>query len=369
MRFNQAQINPFSMQIFVFTLIIGHKRVWIERLESCEHCFNMSGRRSFRTCRSRRQLWYGDVLRHGTASGLGLGKHRRIECANHNSVTWNKLNQNFESIQLYNTNDVCNQIINVFVLMKITCIESCVFDNVERRSFFCFWKWHRSQLSDGAVVGAGVVLNCVDTLKQWGWDGRQWRCWCVLLLCTVLYRWNNDLGRRHLALVTRDLPLELHGDNGRLLRMRVDIFSFGDLVTESWCFIRVIAPLSFDWIVAAHTVVLSQDTIDGVTWVDQLLGVGLIEHGHARVHVLVLALAHPLHHLVPYDPVDAGHTWDTVLGTHPITDQSLPDLPCEHGGVLTLILGYGIHNMWSGNFGFAASNDTSSEGSCLIKSW
>ena len=62
------------------------------------------------------------------------------------------------------------------------------------------------------------------------------------------------------------------------------------------------------------------------------------EHGMHGLHVTVLALADPLHHLVPHDPVDAGHAGHTVLGADTVSHQPLSDLPGEHGGVLSQLL-------------------------------
>ena len=62
--------------------------------------------------------------------------------------------------------------------------------------------------------------------------------------------------------------------------------------------------------------VLAEYTVDGVGGGGELvLGV------QQRLQVLVLALAHALHHLVPHDAVDAGDSGHAVLGTHPVRHQ------------------------------------------------
>ena len=66
-----------------------------------------------------------------------------------------------------------------------------------------------------------------------------------------------------------------------------------------------------------------------------------------------------LRRLVPHDPVDAGHAGHAVLVTHALGQQSVPDLPGEHGGVLLLVFTNGVHHRRCGNLGFAASDNSS----------
>ena len=162
------------------------------------------------------------------------------------------------------------------------------------------------------------------------------------------------------------LPLELHGDDGGGAVLHV-VLPLAHLVTVRH---SVITPLPLDGVAAGQMVMgLTEDSIDGVRGVlDQLLVCAVSEHGHSwpGLHVIVLALADPLHHLVPDDPVDAGHAGYSVLRTNSVGDEPLPDFPGEHGGVLPLVLGNGVHHMGCSHLGFTASNNTSSECSGFV---
>ena len=66
--------------------------------------------------------------------------------------------------------------------------------------------------------------------------------------------------------------------------------------------------------------VLAEYTVDGVGGGGELV-LGVLGVAQQRLQVLVLALAHALHHLVPHDAVDAGDAGHAVLGTHPVRHQ------------------------------------------------
>ena len=72
--------------------------------------------------------------------------------------------------------------------------------------------------------------------------------------------------------------------------------------------------------------------------------------------------------LVPHDPVDARHAGHAVLVADSLRQQSVSDLPGEHGGVLPFVLGYRVHHSGRGHLGFTSSDDSGSEGSCLVVS-
>ena len=70
--------------------------------------------------------------------------------------------------------------------------------------------------------------------------------------------------------------------------------------------------------------------------------------------------------LVPHDPVDAGHAGHAVLVTDPLRQQSVADLPGEHGGVLLLVFTDGVHYGRRGHLGLAAAYDSRLEVASLV---
>ena len=112
----------------------------------------------------------------------------------------------------------------------------------------------------------------------------------------------------------------------------------------------------------------SQDAVDRVCWgVSELALVkaGMKVTGTAATIAAILGL---LSRLVPHDPVDAAHAGHAVLVTDTLRQQSVSDLPGEHGGVLLLVFADSIHDWRCGNLGFAATDDTSLEVASLVVS-
>ena len=54
-------------------------------------------------------------------------------------------------------------------------------------------------------------------------------------------------------------------------------------------------------------------------------------------------------------PIDAGHTRNILLVADSLRQQSVSDLPGEHGGVLLLVFTDGINYRRRGHLGFAAA--------------
>ena len=67
-----------------------------------------------------------------------------------------------------------------------------------------------------------------------------------------------------------------------------------------------------------------------------------------------------------YLPVNTGDTRDILLVADPLRQQPVSDLPGEHGGVLLLVLGNGLHNAWSCYLGFAAAYNARLEVASLV---
>jgi hypothetical protein len=65
-------------------------------------------------------------------------------------------------------------------------------------------------------------------------------------------------------------------------------------------------------------------------------------------------------------PVDGGDTWNVVLRADPFSQESISDLPCEHGGVLTLVVGNCVHYERSRYFGLASADDSRLETARLV---
>lgn len=66
---------------------------------------------------------------------------------------------------------------------------------------------------------------------------------------------------------------------------------------------------------------------------------------------------------VPVDGADAGHTFPVA---HLLQQQSVSDLPGEHGGVAAFQMQDRLHNGRCGYFGFRAPDHSWSDASCLI---
>ena len=56
-----------------------------------------------------------------------------------------------------------------------------------------------------------------------------------------------------------------------------------------------------------------------------------------------------------YLPVNAGDTWNILLVTDSLCQQSVSDLPGEHGGVLLLVFTDGVHYRRCGHLGLTAA--------------
>jgi hypothetical protein len=65
----------------------------------------------------------------------------------------------------------------------------------------------------------------------------------------------------------------------------------------------------------------------------------------------------------PVDGADAGHV---VLRADALGQQPVADLPREHGGVLTLVVGDGVDDGRRRHFGFASSYDAGLEAARLV---
>ena len=67
-------------------------------------------------------------------------------------------------------------------------------------------------------------------------------------------------------------------------------------------------------------------------------------------------------------PIYAGNTRNVLLATDPLRQQSVPDLPGEHGGVLLLVVADGVHHVGSGHLRLAAAYDPGFEVARLVVS-
>jgi hypothetical protein len=65
-------------------------------------------------------------------------------------------------------------------------------------------------------------------------------------------------------------------------------------------------------------------------------------------------------------PVDGGDAGNVVLRADPFSQESISDLPREHGGVLTLVVGNRVHYKRSRYFGFASADDSRLETPRLV---
>lgn len=65
-------------------------------------------------------------------------------------------------------------------------------------------------------------------------------------------------------------------------------------------------------------------------------------------------------------PVNGAHAGHRVAVTHPLCQQSVPDLPGEHGGILPLVLCDFVHNFRGGHLGFGAADNARLDAACLI---
>ena len=57
-------------------------------------------------------------------------------------------------------------------------------------------------------------------------------------------------------------------------------------------------------------------------------------------------------------PVYAGYTWYILLAADALSEQSVSDLPGEHGWVLLLVLADRVHHVGGGHLGLAAPYHT-----------
>ena len=157
------------------------------------------------------------------------------------------------------------------------------------------------------------------------------------------------------------VPLELHGRGGLAAGVLAAVLPLPAAAAVRRG-LRVLAPLALEGGGGAVVGrVLAEDAVDGVGGGGELV-LGVLGVAQQRLQVLVLALAHALHHLVPHDAVDAGDAGHAVLGTHAVRDQPLPDLPGEHGRVLPLVLRDGVHHVRGGHLGLAAADHPGAEG-------
>lgn len=67
--------------------------------------------------------------------------------------------------------------------------------------------------------------------------------------------------------------------------------------------------------------------------------------------------------LSPVNGADAGHG---VAVTHSLRQQSVPDFPGEHGGVLPLVLRDLLHDLRGGHFGLGAPDHTGLDAARLV---
>ena len=67
--------------------------------------------------------------------------------------------------------------------------------------------------------------------------------------------------------------------------------------------------------------------------------------------------------LPPVDGADAGHR---VSVTHALGQQTVADLPGEHGRVLTLVICYLLHHLGRGHLGLRATDHPWFNTTCLI---
>lgn len=65
-------------------------------------------------------------------------------------------------------------------------------------------------------------------------------------------------------------------------------------------------------------------------------------------------------------PVYGGDAGDRVVVTDALRQQPVPDLPREHGGILSLIIRYFIHHFRRGHFGFGSSDNSRFNAARLI---
>lgn len=65
-------------------------------------------------------------------------------------------------------------------------------------------------------------------------------------------------------------------------------------------------------------------------------------------------------------PVNGAHAGHRVAVTHPLCQESVPDLPGEHGGILPLVLCDFVHNLWGGHLGFGAADDAGLDAARLV---
>lgn len=65
-------------------------------------------------------------------------------------------------------------------------------------------------------------------------------------------------------------------------------------------------------------------------------------------------------------PVNGAHAGHRVAVTHSLRQQSVPDFPGEHGGILSLVICDFIHNFRGGHLGLGATDHSRLDAACLV---